>query len=439
MYVLTKEQLLQDLYKAYADACLHKKCQQYVKRFSRNLDSHLTQLCNELWSRQYRPLPSSCFIITYPKRREVFAAEFRDRIVHHLYYNYTWELFCRTFIQDTYSCVPERGTHYGISRLRRHILQESLNYTRPCYVLKMDIGGYFMHIQRKRLLECCLESLHEMSNHRILARVPVRWCDVLDMDFIEYLTREIVLLDPTDNCRIVGHPSEWDTLPANKSLFKMPEGCGLPIGNLTSQLYSNVYLNVLDQWMKRQMHCKHYGRYVDDFYVVSADRKWLRTLPPKVDEFLREELGLNLQRGKTIISDVRQGVSFVGAFLRPGRSYVDNRSLRNMRKKLGELEANLPDAVHLSYALNSYLGVLGHYNSYRIARKVMIAEHNFSRYGTFTLDMKKFRAFEPLKLPELTNEDLHFDFEKEDWGLDLDIDVDTSDWEEVSWTQLELF
>ena len=160
-------------------------------------------LCDELWSRTYQACPSTCFIITDPKKREVFAADFRDRIVHHLYYNYTHELFERTFIQDAYSCIPQRGTLYGVCRLQQHIRSESLNYTIPCYVLKMDIRGYFMHIKRERLLAICLESLRKMSLHRVLKRVPQTWQDKIDMDFIKYLTREIVLLNPIINCNTI--------------------------------------------------------------------------------------------------------------------------------------------------------------------------------------------------------------------------------------------
>lgn len=139
---MTRDELLNDLRQAYLDARRRKRNKPYQQRFEANLESNLESLCDALWNRTYKPLPSDCFIVTDPKRREVFAAHFRDRIVHHLYFNYTHELFERTFIQDSYSCIKGRGTHFGIHRLRQHILQESRNYTRNCYVLKMDIRGY---------------------------------------------------------------------------------------------------------------------------------------------------------------------------------------------------------------------------------------------------------------------------------------------------------
>ncbi len=368
MYHLTRSQLLDDLHTAFQDAKRHKSKKAYVQSFERHLDENLQELCNELWNRTYQPRPSSCFIITDPKKREVFAAAFRDRVVHHLYYNYTHELFERTFIQDAYSCIPGRGTHYGIERLQRHIRQESRNYSVPCYVLKMDIRGYFMHISRERLLDICLSSLRKMATHRVLKHVAVTWQDKIDMDFVEYLTREIVLLDPTEHCCIIGDKSEWDDLPHEKSLFNSPTGCGLPIGNLTSQLFSNVYLNELDQFMKRELHCKHYGRYVDDFYVVSAKREWLRSLVKPVRDFLHEELHLSLHEGKVVILPIQYGVSFLGMYIKPWRMTVSRESIRRMKMKSELLYSDfLSGKITISRfaaALASFRGILMHgYNA----------------------------------------------------------------------------
>ena len=146
MFHLTREQLLADLHQAYLDARRHKRQKPYQQHFERHAEANLKQLCDELWTRSYRPGPATCFIITDPKRREVFAAQFRDRVVHHLYYNYVHEMLERTFIQDSYSCIRHRGTHYGIARLERHIRRESQNYQVPCYVLQMDLQGYIHQI-----------------------------------------------------------------------------------------------------------------------------------------------------------------------------------------------------------------------------------------------------------------------------------------------------
>lgn len=136
---LSWEQLLCDLRQAYYDARRHKRNRHYQRMFEAHLEENLLVLCDDLYSRTYQAGQSSCFLVKDPKLREVFAAQFRDRIVHHLYYNYTHRMLERTFIADSYSCIKGRGTHYGINRLEHHICQVSENWKQPCYVLKMDI------------------------------------------------------------------------------------------------------------------------------------------------------------------------------------------------------------------------------------------------------------------------------------------------------------
>lgn len=368
VFTLSREQLLADLYQAYLDARRHKRNKPYQQRFEAHLERNLNALCDALYSRTYKPYPSTCFIITDPKKREVFAADFRDRIVHHLYYNYTHELYERTFIYDTYSCIRKRGTHFGIRRLEQHVRQESQHYTVPCYVLKMDISGYFMHINRQRLLDICLDTLSRMSTHRVLNHVPKTWQEVLDMDFVRYLTREIVLLNPIEDCRLHGSETEWEDLPKSKSLFHSPVGCGLPIGNLTSQLFSNVYLNVLDQYVKRELGCRHYGRYVDDFYVVSADRVYLEQVAKWVSVALQERLDLEINDGKTKVHSIWHGVDFLGAYVKPYRQYASRQMVARMRDKLRHLPWDNREKVQAS--LQSYGGLLSHGMNYRLWQRV---------------------------------------------------------------------
>ena len=369
---LTREQLLADLHQAYFDARRHKRNKPYQLLFESRLEKNLEELCDELLTRSYHPGRSTCFLINDPKRREVFAAQFRDRIVHHLYYNYTHHFLERTFIYDTYSCIKHRGTHFGINRLEHHIRQESLNWNQQCYVLKMDIRGYFMHINRDKLLDITIRQLRRMVR---------RWGEV-DLSFIEYLTKEIIMLNPVTDCIIHGDKAKWEELPKEKSLFYSKEGCGLPIGNLTSQLFSNVYLNELDQFMKRELHCCHHGRYVDDFYVVSADRAWLHSIIPRVKTFLIEELSLTLHEGKTQIRNVRLGVEFLGAYLKPYRRYVSNTSLKRTRKKWASIEHE-KEPVQLRARINSFLGILSHYKSKRIQLKALSVLSTPYEYGYY--------------------------------------------------------
>ena len=375
--VLERETLLHDLYVAYYDARKHKSRRSYVRHWEENLKENMDVLCDDLIHRRYKPQPSKCFIVDYPKKREIFAAGFRDRIVHHLYFNYTHAMFERTFIQDTYSCIRERGTHCGISRMTDFCRRESHNWQRPCYAMNLDIRGYFMHIVRSKLLEIALKSLDKMSAKRISKDSSRKWCDTLDMDFLRWLTEVIITLDPRKDCLIVGEKGDWDGLDPEKSLLKTADGLGLPIGNLTSQLFSNVYLNKLDQFVKRNLKCKYYGRYV--------------SIIDDIRSFLKRELGLDLHMGKLHIREVSQGVEFLGAYIKPWRTYTSRRTLERMERKIKQMDFRRPSKVLLS--VNSYLGILQHTKSYKIRRRLFM-KSEFLRIGVFDSDMIKYTGRE---------------------------------------------
>ena len=375
--------LLEDLYRAYLAARQHKRGRSYQIRFEMNQERELVKLRDELWQRSYEPRPSSCFIIHDPKMREVFAADFRDRIVHHLFYNYTHEIFERTFIADSYSCIKGRGTHFGIQRLEHHIRSCSRNWRNPCFILKLDVKGYFMHIDRRLLLARCREILAKVGK-----RGETDAFNGMDLSFIDYLLEKICLLNPLENCRIVGERSEWDKLPKDKTLFHSPIGRGLPIGNLSSQLFSNVYLGMLDEFVKRELKVKHYGRYVDDLFIVGESKEYVKSLIEPIRGFLRERLHLELSESKTQICNAWQGVEFLGAFIKPFRTYVAAHSLRRIRNHIHAISPRL--CMARSQAMvNSSLGVLSHYDSYLI-RKVMIAKSRLPNLGRISSDELRF-------------------------------------------------
>jgi hypothetical protein len=310
---------------------------------------------------------------------------FRDRIVHHLYFRYTHQLFERTFIADSYSCIKGRGTHYGISRLRKHISEASHNWQEKAYAMSLDIRGYFMHINREKLLRIATDSLLKMSSHRvglsediegipsgILLTPATTWADIRDFDFILWLTEQIVMLDPMANCQIVGDPHDWDDIDHAKCMRFVSPGLALPIGNLTSQLFSNVYLNPFDQFVKRDILCRHYGRYVDDSTQIDPDREWLISQVPREREFLADELGLQLHMGKLHIREVHQGVEFLGAFLKPYRDYVSRSTFERIILKLQQLD--LQDEVKAQRTIDSYLGILSHTASYRMAQSIGLSK-----------------------------------------------------------------
>ena len=387
-FSLSRQQLLLDLIRAYKDARKNKRGKAYQLKFEFNLEDNLSALCHELFNRTYTPEPSTCFIIHDPKMREVFAASFRDRIVHHLFYNYAYEMFERTFIADSYSCLKNRGAHYGIDRLKHHIRSVSQGHSKPCYVMKIDIRGYFMHINRDTLLSLCRNTLEKMRFRK--SSNSKRYCECVDFDFLHYLLACIISTDPTKNCRILGHKVDWEDLPAEKSIFCSSPGNGLPIGNLSSQLFSNVYLNHLDQFMKRILKCRHYGRYVDDAYIVACSRGELKKLVPKIDAFLRNELKLELNSKKTQIFNARHGVEFIGAFIKPFRTYPSSSSLRRMMKKTHGLRLRSED---IQPVVNSYLGMMSHYNCYKLRRVLFGHKLQLGERGNFSRDWLKFTPF----------------------------------------------
>ena len=327
---------------------------------------------------------------------------FRDRIIHHLYFNYTHQLFERTFIADSYSCIQGRGTHYGITRLRQHIREASLNWTERCYAMNLDIRGYFMHINRERLLKIATDSLRKMATHRVglsediegipsgvLLTPATTWADIRDFDFILWLTEQIIMLDPMEHCEIVGDLHDWDDIDHAKCMRFAEPGCALPIGNLTSQLFSNVYLNPFDQMIVRQILCRHYGRYVDDSDMIDPDREWLLAQVPTIREFLHDELGLELHMGKLRIQEIHQGVEFLGAFVKPYRDYVSNKTLERIREKLQQLD--LSNAHQVTTTVNSYLGILSHSASYNLRCEIFDTE-DVAKIVEFDGDMLTCRA-----------------------------------------------
>ena len=317
--------LLTDLFTAYFCARQNKRNTSAQVRFERNLAENLLELYDEIITSRYRVGRSMCFIISDPVHREVFAASFRDRIVHHLLYNWLSPLFEKTFIFDSYSCRVGKGTHFGIRRLEHHIKSCSDNYRKECYILKLDIEGYFMSINRQKL--------YDLVSSRLLDFSRKGQCG-FDVSVAFRLLAQVIFNDPTRGCYRKGPLSDWDKIPRSKSLFYAAPGCGLPIGNLTSQLFSNIYLSVLDDFVKRTLHFRHYGRYVDDFYLVSDSKRQILQAIPVLRSFLDRELGLRLHPKKIYLASASKGVRFLGNVVKPYSSFIHAQVLRRARQHL---------------------------------------------------------------------------------------------------------
>lgn len=389
-----RHDLLLDVFDAYFQARRNKRSTRSQLAFEMDLECNLAELYQDIAERRYEPLPGICFIVDKPVKREIFASRFRDRVVHHLLYNYLMPTFDSTMIFDSYSCRLGKGTAMGIKRLDHHLRSVTDNYKYGAYVMKMDIQGYFMSINKDILFNLVDEVLQKR-----LAKGRTMYCAngrVIDLDLTYYLLDKVLYRDVVTNVERRGKISDWDNLPPSKSILKNPPGVGLPIGDLTSQLFSNIYLGQLDEYMKRTLKCKHYGRYVDDYFVVHKSKEFLKSLVPRVREFLRDQLKLTLHPNKTQLYHSTQGVPFLGAVVMPHRIYVNNRTAKFFKASLfdhnnalkrdrsGALRQETMERIVPS--LNSYLGYLGQYRTYKMRRK-LLERTVLGRHFSFDTDL----------------------------------------------------
>jgi len=377
------DKLLKDLFIAYYDARRHKRNTLNALEFEINYEQNLLQLYQDLKAGTYQIGRSKAFVIFDPVQREIIASPFRDRVIHHLIFNYINPIFEPLFINDSYSCRLGRGTAYGIKRVTYFIRACSRNYHRDCFILKLDLSGYFMSINQKILHEKIKKYLVKHSN-----KLNFNLSLVLD------LLNKIIFHNYTKNCIIKCSPNDWDGLPKNKSLFFVPAGFGLPIGNLTSQLFSNIYLNDFDHYIKRVLKFKYYGRYVDDMIIVNTDKYLLKRTVSQINNYLLVNLGLKLHPKKIYLQPYANGVSFLGALIKPYRNYISSRTKNNFYKTI--IKANLylvnknfnkEKLSSILASLNSYLGLTSKHNSFNLRRKLLdvkltpIFWRFFSRWG----------------------------------------------------------
>ncbi len=346
---------LEELFDAYFSCRKNKRRTANAAAFEVNYEDNLVSLWREINDGTYRPGRSLAFIVTKPVKREIFAADFRDRVVHHLIINKINHLFERGFIHDSYACRVGRGTHFGINRVDRFIRRETANYAREAWILKLDIKGFFMSIDRGLLFSRLKAFLRERYH------AP-------DRALVIDLCRQTIYADPARNCVIRGRRGDWNGLPPDKSLFSAKEGCGLPIGNLTSQVFANFYLNPLDHFVKHTLGFRSYGRYVDDFVIVHRERGMLEASIPVIRDYLARELRLVLHPRKIYLQPARRGVRYLGAVIKPGRITIANRTKGNFVAAVERfnrvVDAGKPscdDRGQFQSSVNSYLGILRHY------------------------------------------------------------------------------
>ncbi len=397
----SEKQLLYDLFQAYYDARKNKRNTKSALVFEQNYEHNLFELYNEIKTRNYVISPSICFINYSPVQREIFAANFRDRVIHHLVYNYISPIFERVFINDSYSCRKGKGTSYGIKRINKFIKSCSNNYANDCYILRLDIKGYFMAINRQLLFDKTIQILHKYKKRSFINEKgeQFKWEDIFCYETIYYLLRQIIFNNPTDSFIRKGRINNWEGLPPSKSLFYSKSGCGLPIGNLTSQLFSNIYLNEFDHWITHKLGCKYYGRYVDDFVIVHNNKEYLKSLIPQIKEYLESECRVELHPKKIYFQHFSKGVKFLGAVIKPYRIYISNRTKGNFYKSISKqnkiINKGAQTDEHLlafQSSLNSYLGIMKHYKSYKLRKKIALhtIDANWWNYFYLTGDINKY-------------------------------------------------
>ena len=345
---------------AYLDCRKRKRSTVGATEFELNYVQNLVELMNEVNSRQYRIGKSICFVVRYPRYREVFAGEFRDRIIHHYIALRLEPLFEQIFCDRTYNCRKGKGQLAGVTQLAEDIRDESENYTKDAYVMKVDLKGFFMSIIKSKLV-------------RMVDDFIVEYYKGDDKEDLRWICNLVVMHRPELNCERRSPLWMWNFIPKEKSLFTNGEDRGIAIGNLFAQLFANFLLNTID-W-KIDAVCVRHNRYVDDISFVSKDKKKLLSIIPMLRIELGK-LGLRLNEKKFYLQHYSKGVQFTGAVIKPDRIYVANHTINSFAfavERLGKAaEMGMIDDINKNIAsVNSYLGIMSHYNEYATKRRIM--------------------------------------------------------------------
>jgi retron-type reverse transcriptase len=288
---------------------------------------NIFQLHQELKDKTYKHSAYHAFNISDPKPRNIHKATVRDRLLHHLLHDELYPHFDKKFIYDSYSCRINKGTHKAMNRFRDFARIVSKNNTKACWILKCDIKKFFANIDH-----ATLKSI--LSEH------------IEDKDFLQLLDRVI------DSFSTEGK-----------------HDVGLPLGNLTSQLLVNVYMNEFDHFMKRTLKVKHYIRYADDFAILHEDKDYLESLVTQISEFLETRLRLSLHPNKLFIKTIASGIDFLGWVHFPNHRTLRTATKRRMLSNPGIYAGD--EAV-----VNSYRGLLSHGNGWKLIRAVESSAKN---------------------------------------------------------------
>ncbi len=342
--IFTKEKI----FEAYLACRETKKNTANALKFEINREKNLFKLLRELQQGSYKISRHICFIVKEPKPREIFAADFRDRIVHHLLCNEIYQLFEIDFIENSFANRIGKGTHKGVEKLKEYLKQKDNNSN----YLKLDVKSFFCSINKDTLYKIVYEKI-------IKSDAPDYW-----KREIVWLVKKIIYHDPTANYIFKGDPKLKRLISKDKSLF-YSNGKGLPIGNLTSQFFANIYLDKLDQFIY-SLGYKYYVRYVDDF-IILGDRKIIHKLPI-IKKFIKEKLDLTISDKKIVFQSTKIGIDFLGYYIKPSHTLVRRRVISRFKRKLCNLEVK--NTKKSLATVNSYFGHFIHADSYNLRKSI---------------------------------------------------------------------
>ncbi|TSC55623.1 MAG: hypothetical protein Greene071421_548 [Parcubacteria group bacterium Greene0714_21] len=309
-----------NLLEAWKEFVKGKRNKKDVQEFSLRLMDNILSLHRDLANYTYRHGGYKAFNISDPKPRNIHKASVRDRLLHHALYRILYPFFDKTFISDSYSCRVGKGTHKAINRFRAFAYKASENHTKTVWILKCDIKKFFASIDQAVLIE---------------------------------ITRDY----------IPNRDVQWLISQVVESFYSTRKGLGLPLGNLTSQLLVNVYMNKFDQFVKHKLKARYYIRYADDFVILSEDRKWLKSVLLRISYFLWSNLRLQLHPSKTFIQTVASGVDFLGWVYFPDhrvlRTMTKRRMFRGIKRKRGNMAT-----------VQSYFGLMSHGNTKKLQQEI---------------------------------------------------------------------
>lgn len=307
---------LENLLESWKEFLKGKRKRKDVQEFSLALMDNIIQLHQGLANHTYNHSSYQAFRINDPKPRQIHKSLVRDRLLHHAIYRQLYPFFDRTFIADSFSCRIEKGTHKALNRFKEFGYKVGKNNTKTCWILKCDIRKFFENIDHEILINILKKYIPNKNTIWILERVIFS--------------------------------------------FSSAPGRGLPLGNLTSQLFVNIYMNEFDQFIKHHMKAKYYIRYADDFVILSQDKAWLEELLPKMGNFLMERLRLELHPDKVFIKTLNSGVDFLGWVHFPEHRVLRTTTKNRMMKRIKENPK--------SEVKNSYLGLLRHGNTFKLKK-----------------------------------------------------------------------